>query len=402
MRLRAEGLLRGMQVCVAQGGGRGRELQLLASACVGELGAADPRPVQPDSLFCVFSAGKAPCAAAVLQLVDEGLLRLDEQVCGRWREFGVHGKEACTVEDVLRHRAGLANALPVQADLDSLLDLDQMVRFIAQAAPDCVPGTRTAYHYLTFGWLLAGISGSVTGCQDFSEILRARITSKLGIEREMLLGVPAGVLAKENGRLASLEAGYTRDRVDHPASSGRGDSGSRTDPGPSVPWLSPLLFNMRKVRAAQVPAGNLHCSARALAKFYAGLGQGPTGGPALLLGDELLDKLTRPATTGVMSAGELNQTPDAPFGLGMQIYDFHSADGQRRVAGIGHAGIGGSVGFAIPELGIGVAVTVNRLEMAGQAPREVLALISAELGVQPPVSLVGPYAQIRQTQLVHG
>merc|ERR1719265_1579112 len=153
---------------------------------------------------------------------------------------------------------------------------------------------------------------------------------------------------------------------------------------------------MRKVRSAQVPSGNLHCSARALAKFYAGLGRGPAGGPCLLLDNELVDQMSRPTpndSTTAMAANRMDQNPEALFGLGVRIYEFQSSVGQKPVIGIGHAGLGGSVGFAIPKLGIGVAVTVNRLENAGRAPREILSLICAELGLQPPEALVGPEAR---------
>ena len=51
-----------------------------------------------------------PClrrrSRAVL-LVDRGLLQYEEKMAKYWPAFGQHGKEQITVEDVLRHEAGL-------------------------------------------------------------------------------------------------------------------------------------------------------------------------------------------------------------------------------------------------------------------------------------------------------
>ena len=49
----------------------------IVDTCAGTLGDADPRPVQPNSLFNVFSVTKALTAVALHQLVDRGLVRLD-------------------------------------------------------------------------------------------------------------------------------------------------------------------------------------------------------------------------------------------------------------------------------------------------------------------------------------
>ncbi|CAK0844691.1 unnamed protein product [Prorocentrum cordatum] len=217
------GALRGLQVAVAGPGGA-----LLASVCAGELGAADPRPVRPDSLFCVFSAGKAPCAAALLRLVGEGRLRLEDPVPRHWPGFAAEGKGACTVEHVLRHRAGLATALPEGVTLDQLLDLDAMVDFVAGARPASAPGAAEAYHALTFGWLLAGLARGCTG-QGLAEVLQSRVVAPLGLSEEMLviLGVPQRVLAQE-GRLATLEV----------AGGGPSQGPQRGSGAPAVPLLS--------------------------------------------------------------------------------------------------------------------------------------------------------------------
>ncbi|CAK0844690.1 unnamed protein product [Prorocentrum cordatum] len=143
---------------------------------------------------------------------------------------------------------------------------------------------------------------------------------------------------------------------------------------------------MRRVRAACVPAANLHCSARALARFYAGL-PGLLGARALRAAGARGPAAGGPGPRGVPRM-LLDETPGAAFGLGMRVLDCPSARGGEPARGLGHAGLGGSFGLALPELGLGIAVATNRLEFGGRSvPREVLSLICQEFGLLPPERL---------------
>lgn len=50
--------------------------EVIIDTAAGVLGKYDPRPVQPDSLFSVFSATKGICAGLVHWLVDNGYVML--------------------------------------------------------------------------------------------------------------------------------------------------------------------------------------------------------------------------------------------------------------------------------------------------------------------------------------
>lgn len=383
-RLHQSGNVLGMQVSVVRSDGT-----LLASACCGELGSADPRPVQPDSLFCVFSAGKAPCAATVLRLVEEGKLELSTPVAHYWPEFGVEGKENCTVEHVLRHRAGLASAMPARPSLENLLNLKGMEDFVAEAPPESTPGTKFSYHYLTFGWILAGLVRKIE-LAEFADVLRAQVSTPLGLESEMMLGVPQEVM-DANERLAHLELNASPSAsAGAPNSQSSGENSKRAaEAARAIPLLSPTLFNMRRIRSACVPAANMHCSARALARFYAGLAPGPSGASALF-GAEMLRslQLAGDETTCLPSdSSTYDSNPSSEFGLGMKLFNFSTKHSGQVLSGIGHAGLGGSVGLVIPDLGVGIAVTTNRLEASGNTPKSVLTEIFDELGVSAPAGL---------------
>lgn len=294
------------------------------------------------------------------------------------------------MEDVLRHRAGLASALPPYASIDKLLDMDAMTEFVANAIPDCMPGTKTAYHYLTFGWILAGLVKATSG-DAIDEVIQSNIVSMLGVSGEMYLGVPTKVLA-DDSRFASVEVNlHGSQQQQQRRAEERSSSTTMPLLETSRPLLSPALFNMRRVREARVPAANVHCSARALARFYAGLGPGRDGNSALLQAS-MLQEFQQPLHAAAHSSDAFDQTPDAGFGLGIRLFDFGTCHG------FGHAGLGGSVGFAVPQLGIGVAVTVNRLEVNGEAPGRVISAICEEFGITPPASLVGSWSKSHVAQ----
>lgn len=65
------------------------------------------RPWQPDTLVNYYSVGKAVVALLALQLVDAGVIGLDDPIASVWPEFGVAGKTSATIRHALCHRAGV-------------------------------------------------------------------------------------------------------------------------------------------------------------------------------------------------------------------------------------------------------------------------------------------------------
>ena len=65
----------------------------------GSANTAVPRPWRHDTLVDFYSVGKAFVALLALQLVDAGLVALDDPIAVVWPEFATGGKEEAT----LRH-----------------------------------------------------------------------------------------------------------------------------------------------------------------------------------------------------------------------------------------------------------------------------------------------------------
>ncbi|GAV63660.1 Beta-lactamase domain-containing protein/ABC1 domain-containing protein/WaaY domain-containing protein [Cephalotus follicularis] len=253
----------GIQVCAYKDG------EVIIDTAAGVLGRYDPRPVQSDSLFPVFSVTKGITAGMLHLLVDNGKLKLDENIANIWPEFGSNNKDLIKVHHVLNHTSGLHNAMAnLRAENPLLMcDWDECLNRIVMSVPETEPGQEQLYHYLSFGWLCGGIIEHASG-RKFQEILEEEFIHPLKIEGELYIGIPPGV----ESRLATLTVD-TDDLNKLSGISTRSGLPSTFNVSELVTTL-PALFNMLNIRRAIIPAANGHCSARALARYYAALVDG--------------------------------------------------------------------------------------------------------------------------------
>ena len=152
-------------------------------------GWADPvtgAPWRDDTLVNFYSVGKAFVALLVLQLVDAGLVALDEPIARVWPEFAAAGKDGATLRHALCHRAGVP-AIREPLRNEDLWDWDRMAGALAATAPWWEPGTRHAYHTNTYGHLLGEVVRRVSG-----EHCGRRLAALAGpLEADLYVGVPA-------------------------------------------------------------------------------------------------------------------------------------------------------------------------------------------------------------------
>lgn len=138
-------------VLVARGG------TVLLREGYGAQATAPPRAVSPGTRFCIGSMGKMFTAVAVLQLVQQGRLRLDDTVGALLPD---HPDTALarqvTVQHLLTHSGGTGDFFgPVydarQAELRTLSDF---VRVFGDREPEFEPGSR--WGYSNYGFILLG------------------------------------------------------------------------------------------------------------------------------------------------------------------------------------------------------------------------------------------------------
>ncbi|GLT54361.1 hypothetical protein SLA2020_275640 [Shorea laevis] len=224
----------GIQVCAYKDG------EVIIDTAAGVLGRYDPRPVQPDSLFPVFSVTKGITAGMLHWLVDNEKLELEENVASVWREFGSNRKDLIKVHHVLNHTSGLHNALADITRENPLLmsDWDECLNRIAMSVPETEPGQQQFYHYLSFGWLCGGIIEDYRrACiwKKFQEILEEAFIHPLQIEGELYIGIPPGV----ESRLATLTLD-TDDMQKLSGMSSRPDMPSTFQPGDMSQMMTTL------------------------------------------------------------------------------------------------------------------------------------------------------------------
>ena len=349
----ASGAERGLQVAVYRHG------EPVVDAVAGVADPATGRPVTPDTPIYCYSLGKGATATVAHVLVERGLFNYDTPIAELWPEFGAHGKERATVRHALTHTVGVPG-LPAGTTPEDVCDWDKMCATIAAAEPWWEPGTKTAYHAYTFGYIIGEIVRRAAG-KPISQVLREDVAAPLGVADELYFGVPA----TELGRLARLE--------DAPGSAEF--LAALPDDSPFLKWAPREVFptaafgNREDVLLADIPAGG-KMSARAMARLYAAL-LGEVDG-VRLLSPERLREIAAVAVDGV---DEIMGSPST-WALGYAI-GRPGADPHETPTVFGMGGAGGSYAYADTATGVAFALTKNRLT-ADMSAAEQLAAIVAE------------------------
>jgi CubicO group peptidase (beta-lactamase class C family) len=316
----------------------------------GYANAARTRPWDYNTIASVASTTKGMVATCAHMLVERGLLDLDAPVARYWPEFAQAGKATIPVRWLLSHRAGLP-AIRRDMPPQSLYDWHAFTRALAETVPWWEPGTRHGYHALTFGHLVGEVIRRISG-KSVGQFFRAEVAGPLAAD--FFIGVPEA----EDARAAEI----LPDPPSRPGDPTMWEALLR-DPTSMAgraflnPPRTPEVVNTRAWRAAEIPAGNGHTTARALARIYGALACGGT-----LDSVHLLQPATIAAAIVEQSAG-LDAILSFPtrFGLGFMLTLPERPFGPNPRA-FGHPGRGGSIGFADLDGGIGFGYVVNQYQ----------------------------------------
>ena len=146
-------------------------------------------PLQADSIFLVASITKPLVAMAVLRLVENGLLCLNDKVNAIIPEFKGPQRYAVTLRHLLTHTSGLPDQLPDNQELRSQqTPLSGFVEKTCQVKMTFSPGRGVQYQsmgYLLLGEIIERVSGR--SCAAF---LREEFFQPLAMH-ETALGAPA-------------------------------------------------------------------------------------------------------------------------------------------------------------------------------------------------------------------
>ena len=186
----AEAIERGVfpgAVVLVRDGGAEPEVRAYGNSAV----EPEIRPMQEDTIFDLSSLTK-PLATtvAVMLLVRDGTLRIDDRVSRFFHNFGVHGKTHVSFRHLLSHCSGLAAWRPYYETIRQIEQRGEKVNFLASAAakefvyqeicrerPEAPPGTRAVYSDL--GFMLLGAVVEVIGGKTLDRFCRDRIFKPL-------------------------------------------------------------------------------------------------------------------------------------------------------------------------------------------------------------------------------
>lgn len=134
-------------------------------------------PVRDDTIFDLASLSKLFTAVAVMQLVEDGTLALDDRVADHIPAFGVNGKHEVTVEQLLTHTSGLAAWLPLYS---AYPDRDSRIAAVHEAGLTAEPGSR--YLYSDLGLIVLGELVDAVSGRPLDRHVAERITGPLGMD----------------------------------------------------------------------------------------------------------------------------------------------------------------------------------------------------------------------------
>lgn len=335
-------------------------------------GSADrsDRPWQRDTLINIFSGTKALVAGCVLKLIEAGRLSLDAPVARYWPEFAQGGKERVLVRHVVSHGTGVPG-VSSPLSVETLLDYEAVEGLLAAQSLSKDPHAFNCYHPFTIGWLCGALVRRTDG-RSLGRYFREEFATPLGLDT--WIGLPA----EHEPRVGTVYIAQ-----DWPAWGAHLTEAQSADPVRRSIWENPPLFeepmvwNERRVRAAEIGGAGAISTARSMARYLHCLVRGGElegvrvlRPETLQLGRTLLSAFVDPYVNEPMA-----------FGVGLLVQSRLGVLG-RDPGAFGHTGAGGSVHGAWPSTQTSFSYVMNELRNDSEwtRTRPLLASLDAALG----------------------
>lgn len=340
---------------------RGRPVvDLWGGAADGATGASWQR----GTMATAFSTSKGLTATCLHVLADRGMVSYDDLVSKYWPEFAQHGKAGVTVRHALTHQS----AIPQQPDgylNDAMLDWQKMIHGMEQLEPLWEPGKENGYHAYNFGWIVGELVRRIDG-RSVGTFLREEIAAPLGID-----GLYIGAPPEAEPRCATLVSRIEMTPEMQAAQSAflEGSYFARAMPS----WMGDTIafMNTPEAHRAEIPAAGGIMTARDLARMYACLAGGGQLDGVRIMSEGRIRAMTeqQPLRRDLVISVEI------PWGLGYMLGGGIITTQGPRATAFGHAGFGGSIGFADPEIEMAFGFVPNALtlDLLGGSRADTLA-----------------------------
>lgn len=179
-----------------------RQGAILYSGAKGVSNLHTQSAVEPDDRFRIYSITKAYTAIVVLQLVDEGLLSLEDNV-SRWVDsdaaLAIPNVDHITIRQLLTHTGGVYDFaddsdspfwedafLGPDADWTRVWSIDELLAYAAANRHDPYFAPGDGHHYSNTDYLLLGLIVEQATGNQFGDELQRRVLDPLGADNTFL------------------------------------------------------------------------------------------------------------------------------------------------------------------------------------------------------------------------
>jgi CubicO group peptidase (beta-lactamase class C family) len=330
-----------------------KEGKVVHHEAAGMADVAGGKPMAKDAVFWIASMTKSINGTALMMLVEEGKVTLDEPAA-KWlpglakvkMKDGSAPKTAITLRMLLSHTAGIAFP-PRKAD-DGAVSLKQYVDRLISAPLAFEPGSDYEYG---FGPTVAGrLLELVTG-KPYEVFLKERLFEPLAMVDTMF--------HPDEARRARIAQTYKLDE----------------ETKELAVSYNPFFTSSAAVKRMVEPAGGLFSTAADMGRFYAMVANGGELDGKRLLSEKAVKEMTTPVSAG---------GKPITYGLGWQCCTEANAKmSPLGVGTFGHGGAFGTNGWVDPVRKVATVFLVqNVLVPAGGKPKEVFQRLVTEAAGQ--------------------
>ncbi len=317
----------------------------------GWLDAQCSRPWAENTLVNVYSTTKGMGSLAMAILADEGKLDYSDSVVDYWPEFGANGKEKVTVAQLLSHQAGLCGVRQKLA-IEDLYNWEKMVSLLAGQKPLWEPGKGCGYHAVTWGYFPGEIIRRISG-RTLGTYFREKVAGPLNAD--FFIGLPDSEMERTSYMIGPNRA---RVPVKIPESS------------PKMPDFYPIALMNPDIRPfkdasstawrkAEIAAANGQANARGIARIYGMLANGGEIDGIRVISKRGIENAVIEEVGGSRPDLVLGRPRRFARGFGLNTESSYGPNPNT----FGHAGAGGSLGFADPAAKIGFGYVMNQMQV---------------------------------------
>lgn len=156
--------------------------EIVCADAIGVIDKINNQPITTDCTFNVCSISKIYCTVCIMQLVDEGLIQLEDKVSDILPEFTMKDKryKDITVRMCLDHSSGLPGTQWKHFSVSTISKFDyysEVLNYLSNSTLKADPGTYSTY--CNDGFTLAEMVVSKVRNMPYEDVLKKYITEKI-------------------------------------------------------------------------------------------------------------------------------------------------------------------------------------------------------------------------------